>query len=111
MHKDRVNEYLTKAMGMCWHDFQCIGTGDEDRCIHCNRPESYVHQGDFYTWNGFGVLFTWVMDQTWAQGFRSANGSDYTSHEIQVGLIDPVVFANTVCGYLKSHEFLIGAQE
>lgn len=113
------DERLTKALGDCWHDFQCIGDGDQDRCIHCRKIEPFAKKRiDFSSGDGFMILWDWatISSQRWNTrdkygdfwpDFCRANGGGYLGGFITIGqhLIHPDRFAD------KLDEFLHGGKD
>lgn len=79
---DSINKYLTSAMGEHWDD---------------------EWNTDFFTWAGFGVLFTWTKEQTWWAAFRQLNDDYLFSTDIKEELINPEYFAITVYTFLKEN--------
>lgn len=57
----KLNKFLTEAMGECWHECQ-----ENPNCFFCPECAEGVYlTPDFATWEGFGVLWSWVVDQDW----------------------------------------------
>lgn len=101
------DKFLTEAMGECfWLGHSC------DKC--CNADGSIkpaisrkLQANDFSTWPGFGKLFTWATQQLWWDDFfcTAYTGvycpcGDCDSTYINVDLVDPDRFANSIYEYL-----------
>ena len=82
MSQDTINKFLTEEMDECWHDF--------------------------FTWEGFGKLLSYVREQEWLPEFL--NLMDAGSHvvdgygeilfDLQSDFIDPETFAKAVYTFL-----------
>ena len=101
------DKFLTEAMGECWHDWRDVDQNLNEvgypshleMCFRCKKTwGSYAGippsgRIDFSTWEGFGKLWTWAINQVWLNQFFG----QFVSWEY---LIHPDRFANAV------HEFL-----
>ena len=89
MDKNETRYFLTEAMGEC--------------CPKFFKKYGYHKQIDFLTWEGFGKLFKWAMDQDWWDTFALDNGRCNDNFEMFIDerLIDPEAFAKAVVGYLQ----------
>jgi len=100
-----INKYLTEAMGICFwidHDEEkcgCVGKAKRPSCIN------------FFTWEGFGKLLTFVRSQKWLPDFLELmdagssviDGHGHVLFEMQSEFIDPETFATAVYEFLKEN--------
>jgi hypothetical protein len=106
------DKFLNEAMGECWHVaghplYVC-------KCMKgcgtiLNSPASKPVNLELSTWQGFGKLWEWAIDQEWWCEFEfsrpvNPDQSDIfggTLQEILQSLINPDRFATAVYEYLK----------
>jgi len=69
--KEEINQYLTEAMGECWHETYFSVTG-QHICKKCEKPIASLfslEHNNFFTWEGFGKLWEWSITQPWFEDF------------------------------------------
>ncbi len=95
-----MNKFLTEAMGICfWINH------DEEKC-GCAGKAKRVNPINFFTWEGFGILWTWAQEQSWWSDLaKQLHLNDpYVGFPSLVQVINPEHFAVTI------YDFLIAAQ-
>ena len=94
---EEINKYLTEAMGECWHVFKLI---DFEYKCRCGLDSMYptVTNNEFFTWEGFGKLFTWTKEQGWWIDFILQQRSGVTNF---CELLSPEVFAKAIYAFLN----------
>ena len=95
---EEINKYLTEAIGECWHEFEFI---DFEYICGCGLSSHtpVVKHNDFFTWEGFGKLFSWAKGQRWWIDFiltRQQSGV-YNFCE----RLTPEVFARSIYAFLN----------
>ncbi|MCK5608458.1 hypothetical protein KAR91_41640 [Candidatus Pacearchaeota archaeon] len=109
MTNEDINKYLTEAMGECWHEpLPDMSTwSSREHCKKCNKivavkfnSRSFV-TNNFFTWEGFGKLWGWAIEQEWWNMFIYQWTDDYVGFEIPCSLINPARFAKAIHEYLK----------
>lgn len=96
---EEINKYLTKTMGECYHAFKLIDFEYKCQCgIDSAHPT--VTNNNFFTWQGFGKLFTWSKEQGWWIDFIL-----YHPHIVGVHafckILEPGVFARSIYAFLN----------
>lgn len=115
MNKNQINKYLSDKIGNCNHIFTI--REDDGKlisivCEDCKEPRQPRNDGDFYTWEGFGILWEWAKEQKWWLDFISTCNISYIYPEIcDVSYIDPEVFANKVYTFLTDEEAILTLQD
>jgi hypothetical protein len=113
-------QYLTEAMGECWHDLVFQDTketgfrGDYHICKYCGKelyydpghPDFSTWQGfgtDFSTWQGFGKLWEWAIKQKWMIPFLMNRWGFRNPWQIYINtnLVNPNNFADALYEFLK----------
>lgn len=99
------DKYLTEAMGKCWHDweFEWIYSTRQSQCIQCDTIE-YENNNDFSTWDGFGKLYEWSVEQDWWYEFLFEWTDEIMPTTIPYKLVYPNPFANSVYEFLRDRE-------
>lgn len=110
--REKINQFLTEAMGECWHDIKfCVPNW------YCNKCLEFVasKNNDFFDWNGFGKLWEWVKNQDCFDLFQCelyyhdylnhigyVSGDEHEDNDQMMSndYINPEIFA------LKVYEFL-----
>jgi len=116
------DKFLTEAMGKCWHEwYQKPNFIDGHHCKHCGlywprkpcKKTQIIIQGcNLSTWEGFGKLWEWALQQEWWDDFIEQHGSQsdpdcdgvfasYGHEHISTELINPEHFADAIYEYLK----------
>ncbi len=118
MTREEIDQYLTEAIGECWHYWQDstwygVGAMRVDYfCSKCKqrqtteqnyerKPNKPPQANDFSTWEGFGKLFKWAQKQDWWQSFIS-----YTE-DLEGGVIywvEPERFATILYNFLREQQ-------
>lgn len=106
---EELNKFLTEARGECWHEYSehlenRLSYGMCHVCKHCDHLDWSCGQiNDFLTWEGFGKLWQWGIDQEWWDTFILDNGRCNDNFEmfINENLIDPEPFAKAVADFLQ----------
>lgn len=108
MSKEAINQYLTEAMGECWHEWvpaidkeggAYISNAWECRCgtkaskLHLTDP--LPANNDFFTWQGFGKLWEWAENELWWCRFLNSLDGPLSHY------INPTNFANAIHEFLK----------
>lgn len=116
---DERDQFLTEAMGECWHKWdelnKCDNSYDHNvylyECSKCKKQGEEHEYGyhnmnnnNFSTWEGFGILWNWAQQQEWFEYIcrkilYPPILSNYTSVYLK---INPEVFANTLYEFLRS---------
>ena len=94
---EEINKYLTEAMGECWHDFKLVDF-EYKCCCGLDSVHPMVTNNDFFTWVGFGKLFTWSKEQRWWIDFvleRSPGIINFCN------ILTPEVFARHIYTFLN----------
>jgi len=105
------DKFLTEAMGECWHYHEDKPSSFSRECRKCGKTFYGGGSQDFSTWESFGKLWTWAIDQEWWLEFLIYMRTG--EHPTQVCihpdtallypcLIHPDKFATAVYEYLKS---------
>lgn len=100
------DKYLTRALGMCWHEpVTVVGDGyNYYVCKHCGatplwQPDAFI-QPHFSEWKWFHLLHDWVIkDPRFTDMFLKSNYNPYSFPSIS-----PDIFANCVYYYLVEQE-------
>lgn len=104
---EELNKRLHEIMGLCFH------VRSANQCIKCHRTLVKATGGgtfeclpaniDFLTWEGFGILFTWLKTRHGYGGFmhKYGYGSDQTGWYLRDYYIDPHASAEAVCEFFK----------
>ena len=72
------DKFLTEAMGECWHVTKQRKDHQFEDCIKCGKGGLFVNNtNDFSTWEGFGKLYNWVMEQEWLSDWQDKSDSDF----------------------------------
>ena len=109
MNKE-ISKYLTEVMGECWHTFKCIDFEYECQCgLTASSPNSpnspLVQNSDFSTWEGFGKLWGWSIQQSWWPDFSrcldtpTVECNDVTHIDFRV--INPETFTSSIYDFLN----------
>ena len=101
---EEINKFLTEAMGECWHAHTSVIEGTWGvKCDKCGIIVTPKLNNDFLTWEGFGKLWQWGIDQEWWDTFMLNNGRCNDTFEmfINENLIEPEAFAKAVVYYLQ----------
>jgi len=103
------DKFLTEAMGECWHNKKEIFSKPDPQSFNGGKIETHYRcgickmlwkqQNNFSTWEGFGMLWEWAIDQKWwdvLYYFLFSTGSAEMKE-----FIHPDRFANAVYDYLQ----------
>lgn len=107
---------LTEAMGECWHEVKLpnfTGIGHVE-CRKCGLVHNYLldedWHPDFSTWERFGKLFAWFIQQPWKKELAKKIGTvicdcdECGDFDINVHWINPDRFADAVDEFLRERE-------
>ena len=108
---NKRNSFLTEAMGECWHEWGPTICEFKAKCQKCGKVTSVHYFGqffdrqgiDFSTWESFGKLWTWAIDQEWFYLMMAHHGCG------PVDIVNPELFADEVYKFLlteDNHEML-----
>lgn len=110
------DKYLTEAMGECWHEFTLDDPhlkpveGSYGIC-NCGYRINYLHfhahtkyNPKFSTWDGFGKLYEWSVEQDWWYEFLFEWSGEIISFSIPYKLVYPNPFANVIYEFLRDKE-------
>jgi hypothetical protein len=106
MNEDR-DKFLTKAMGLCWHEAL---TSQHSKCIYCGRVLRWVDYkcyenficNNYSTWDGFGRLFVFFrLDDNFPWGEFITKFFYLKNGELTLELINPNKFADAIYEFLK----------
>ena len=74
--KTERDTFLTEAMGNCYHEnvfgmhYTEYSGKYPDHVAKCTKcGEFSKHNTNFSTWQGFGILWEWVQEQSWREHF------------------------------------------
>ena len=104
------DKFLTEAMGQCYHDPLGGMTPLRTHCSKCDTPLP-IFNPNFSTWQGFGLLWSWVLSQEWYWHFDchlmyAPSGHEFTKNDsdgyLHKDYIHPDKFADAVYEYLKN---------
>lgn len=117
MTEAQINEYLSKAMNICWHDWQLVPENDRQSqhqwCPKCDKRWTLLafesvkeYRTDFFTWKGFGTLWEWTERQSWLVDFLKSEyaGPTKNYYRMNTHLIGPDKLANAIYKFLKERE-------
>ena len=104
------DKFLKEAMDKCWREPNSWPAQHSyflyKECSKCGAL--YPCQfDDFSTWNGFGKLWTWVIERDWWDNFKYQKYCGaYCDIDVHIDEtdIDPDRFANAVYEFLKERE-------
>ena len=98
------DKYLTEAMGEHWHNFKDMSVfGDVDIC--CTDCDTFSTKNKtFSTWDGFGKLYEWSVEQDWWHEFLFEWSGEIISFSIPHKLVYPDAFANVIYEFLRDKE-------
>ncbi len=97
---EEINKVLTEAMGDCWHDWDGKASWSlKDMCRCGAHPACHLQSPNFSTWEGFGKLWEWAIDQKWWPEFEAHQG--LPKHWVPKKLIKPEFFAEAVADFLQ----------
>lgn len=90
------DKFLTEAMGEEWH--KCDGWD-----FYCDQCESGTPMSaDFSTWEGFGKLWNFCMNQEWFHDLNHKLESESVTYNRK--WVNPDIFADAVYNYLKENK-------
>ena len=114
------DKYLTEAMGQCWHEPPGTPIHTEHGLVMCSKCHQWCSivanecpipkNNNFSTWDGFGILWEWIIKQSWYWHFDcylmyAPSGHEFTPNDsdgyLHKNYLDPDKFANAVYKYLK----------
>jgi hypothetical protein len=106
---EEVNKYLTEAMGECWHEYMPNYSGVKCMvinytCKKCVLSHQYFPEektNDFSTWQGFGKLWEWAIEQKWWYEFLILK---YNNKLELYELNNPETFAKVIYEFLKDRK-------
>jgi len=110
------DRFLTEAKGECWHEHKKPENSFEGwsqvilqpPCYKCKESYENWDNPDFSTWEGFGKLWTWAIEQEdWfdeflikSQWFKLDGHKNFVL--IHTHFINPDKFANALYKFLQS---------
>ncbi len=100
-----LNKRLHEILGLCWHE---RSANDEFKCAQCPRflsPDREIdeYRIDFLTWEGFGILWKWLLTRHGYEGFMHKHryGSEQTGWYLKECYISPRLLAETVVEFFE----------
>lgn len=98
-----MKEEYSKAYHFCYecddvvdplHFIPEFADGSPEFCRRCNHMVDYIN-ASLSTWEGFGKLFEWAIEQKWWNNFV------YNNLPVDHSYMKPFLFANAVYKYIK----------
>ena len=100
---EEINKFLTEKMGECWH-IHSLATEDiwGIKCDKCGIIVTPNLNNDFLTWEGFGKLWEWAVEQEWWNDFTTTFTIDGVKTPwIPWRVINPDWLAKAVADFLQ----------
>lgn len=101
------DEFLTEAMGECWHEWDSTLIMDIGTMHACKKCPSAVtvkrpYNNNFSTWKDFGKLWEWAIEQEWWGEFmgNSTDGQSEFDDLIDIDIINPDNLTNAIYKFL-----------
>lgn len=96
------NQFLTRAMGECWHEGQAYRgyTGPID-CTVCGKEWYPDSNNDFTTPDGFFKLWNWSKKQKWWNSFWRYTFNDPLDADDAMYLVHPERLAIAIHAFIK----------
>lgn len=119
MDKQTRDEFLTEAMGNCWHEWSqeiqhtcCNASLGYVKCLHCSATTPSLWREtrpSFSGWEAFGQLWEWAQKQEWWTNYLLSPHSYCEKVHCDCGcgdaafnnhIIHPDRFADAIYSYL-----------
>lgn len=98
------DKYLTKMMGLTWHDVSYLDGGWICKTCDVEEPEDspyivYHQNNDFSKWSGLGKLVDFCVKQSWWVDFL-----EKSNYHLDINY--PNLFADKLYSYLQENNYV-----
>ena len=99
MNKDRINAYLAKRMGRCWHEF----VPQDDSRNHCEE----IFKNKYGIWDNFFTPLGYDKLRDWYDGWDNDKQNRFMDYILKPAM--KLVYnhdrINTICGFVATDAF------
>ena len=119
MTQQQVNQIITEAMGLCWHEWdgrRKVNGYSEHFCSKCDQPWDWnceIGHLDFSTWQDWGRALEWAQGEEWWERFISIEWDKglMPDGDFLSTLLSPVRGSLALAEFITNNPGLFGKEE